>query len=215
MPDPEVDITEWVAQVFDHPGAGPEWYFDRELRIEEPDPATCVRLLTALYRDPVPFLAPYSDAQLARGFWYLTSDSCSSYGLALLEPGVPLEERVRCVNAMRGLFADVFQPRCPPLLGHLDRDGNHPLNTICYMWWDVLPTYGQPQRDVDEAFLASMAAILELDSLACQESALHGLGHWQAAYPDRVVGIIDGFVKRTTSGELRQYAAAARTGCVL
>jgi hypothetical protein len=38
-----------------------------------------------------------------------------------------------------------------------------------------------------------MEHTLWLNSLACQESALHGLGHWQALYPEQVAGIVDHF----------------------
>jgi hypothetical protein len=42
----------------------------------------------------------------------------------------------------------------------------------------------------------TMATVLDLESLACTESALHGLGHWHRAYPERVEGLIDGFLAR-------------------
>ena len=62
-----------------------------------------------------------------------------------------------------------------------------------------------------------MAEILALDSLACQESALHGLGHWQHAYPEEVQQIIDRFLNanKNLRPELAAYARSARTGCVL
>jgi hypothetical protein len=39
-----------------------------------------------------------------------------------------------------------------------------------------------------------MEHILGLGSLACQESALHGLGHWQRQHATEVARIIDAFV---------------------
>lgn len=76
------------------------------------------------------------------------------------------------------------------------------------------PPTGNP---VDSAFLASMRAILAIDHVACQESALHGLGHWHHDHPAAVEGIIDEFLERKSSfrGELREYADSARAGCVL
>ncbi len=43
-----------------------------------------------------------------------------------------------------------------------------------------------------------MARTLAIPHLACQEGALHGLGHWQRAYPDRVAAIVDGARGRGT-----------------
>jgi len=42
------------------------------------------------------------------------------------------------------------------------------------MWWDFDCWYSTP----DSALLATMRSILAIDHVACQESALHGLGHW-------------------------------------
>ena len=45
----------------------------------------------------------------------------------------------------------------------------------------------------DPDILQVMESTLQLDSIACRESALHGLGHWQHQYPQRVGEIIDKF----------------------
>lgn len=110
----------------------------------------------------------------------------------------------------------MFQRRCEARLSHLVVGGSqNPLNTTCHMWWDLFPSWGTPRRDIDDAALAAMISILELDSLACQESALHGLGHWQPAYPDRVGAAIEGLLRSSRHrDELRAYAAAAQRGCV-
>ncbi len=62
-----------------------------------------------------------------------------------------------------------------------------------------------------------MQRVLALDALACQESALHGLGHWHLRYPAEVEGAIDAFLERRPQLDprLRQYAFSARRGCVL
>ena len=62
-----------------------------------------------------------------------------------------------------------------------------------------------------------MEHILGLGSLACQESALHGLGHWQRQDASEVARIIDAFVLSQTELDPRllAYANAARCGCVL
>ena len=72
-------------------------------------------------------------------------------------------------------------------------------------------------RGIDDAILHVMARTLRLESEACRESALHGLGHWHRAHPDRTTRIIDGWLAGAPriSPELRQYALGARRGCVL
>jgi len=57
---------------------------------------------------------------------------------------------------------------------------------------------------------------LELDHIACQESALHGLGHWAHSYPERVEKIVDEFLTHNENlrPELKQYALQARSGKV-
>ena len=62
-----------------------------------------------------------------------------------------------------------------------------------------------------------MQRVLALDALACQEGALHGLGHWHLRYPEEVKGAIDVFLESRPQLDprLRQYAISARRGCVL
>jgi hypothetical protein len=62
-----------------------------------------------------------------------------------------------------------------------------------------------------------MERILTLALLACQESALHGLGHWQRQYPVQVKTIIDRFLGNSVDLDARLVACAksASSGCVL
>ena len=62
-----------------------------------------------------------------------------------------------------------------------------------------------------EVALRTMARILGLQSLACQESALHGLGHWQPGHDRQVCAIIDGFLAANPEIDPRliSYAKAA------
>jgi hypothetical protein len=63
-----------------------------------------------------------------------------------------------------------------------------------------------------------LRSILAIDHSACQESALHGLGHRCEIGRDNpeVEAIIDDFLKRKLDlrPELRQYALSARRGMV-
>ncbi len=89
------------------------------------------------------------------------------------------------------------------------------------MWWDILPVAGQPadpaRKEMDQAILQVMEAALQLNSIACQESALHGLGHWHLYYASQVEEIIQGFLRRNKAlpENLQKYARSALSGCVL
>jgi hypothetical protein len=120
------------------------------------------------------------------------------------------------VLAVRHLYTDLFQPH---LTGMQQDQGADELGGACYMLWDMdglqyVPTWGgkrlaAPCFDVLEAALA-------LDNLACQESALHGLGHmvFHAPTKQRAVALIDAFLERSERADpgILDYARAARTG---
>jgi hypothetical protein len=138
----------------------------------------------------------------------------------LIEPAVAWPQRYRAIRAIATLFERLFARRCSDHLSYFDEAGAGPLNAVCYMWWDLFPTWGSPtdpsQVEFDAEILAVMKRILALDSLACQESALHGLGHWRMHYPGVVEETIDEFRDRvgTMRQELREYATCARRGYV-
>jgi hypothetical protein len=68
---------------------------------------------------------------------------------------------------------------------------------------------------VHQTALETMQRTLALDSIACQEGALHGLGHWHRHHPVQVEEIIDGYTSAPHPVRLENYALAARCGCVL
>jgi hypothetical protein len=220
MEQPEASqFSHWLRLVFDHPVTVPKWYWSEGTDDEEPDPEPqeCVKYLTRLFENPITILEPYSDAQINHGLWYLTDPSCSNHSFALIRPGVALPQRLRAIST---LFEQLYASRCTDHLCHLDEPGAGDLNTSCYMWWDVFPAYGQPDDpdhvELDPEILGVMRRTLALDSVACQESALHGLGHWEMYYPGFVQSAIDEFLRLNTAlrPELREYAMNARRGYV-
>ena len=218
-----LSFEQWLIFVFAHPvdEGRIEWYFELDCDWWDGPASTTIAFLTRAFENAATLFEPYSDAQLNQGLWYLASNACSNHMLALLDESVPWPERQRCLRAMVGLYRQIFNARCTPALGHLDEQPANPLNRVCYMWWDILPVYGRPDLPERHAFdqecLQVMAAALALPNEACQESALHGLGHWAMYYREPVAAIINVYLKN--HGELReplkQYALAARSGAVL
>lgn len=211
----ELSFDEWLRRVFDRP-VSKSFCVDAEL----PN-AVAVAHLTRLFDDAGVLLRPYSDAQVNQGFWFIVGCGSSDYLFALGDRAIPWDERRRCVRSMRHVFEHCFAARCSPHLSHLDEPGAGPLNSICYMWWDIAPSFGGPDEPDAARLHAEVIGVTEhalgLASDACREGALHGLGHWQATDPERVDAVIDRFLARTPSArpELRAYALRARYGNVL
>ena len=214
----------WLTYVFDHPVPVDDakawyWEFDREEWHE--DPADAIRFMTQAFENAAEVFQPYSDAQLNQGLWFIVSSSCSNHMLALLDASVPWPAQQRCITSIHQLYEQCFAKRCSPHLSHLNEPGANPLNLVCYMWWDIVPIYGHPDdpiwKEMDEDILRVMESTLQLDSIPCRESALHGLGHWQHHYPERVGEIINNFSMSQPElpEKLQQYMVNAYTGYVL
>lgn len=206
----DLTFEEWVYHIFDHPEA---WYFGIGNEFwNGPAPVT-VAYVTRLFEDPVPPLEGFTDEELNRGLWYLASSGGSGMLSDIDHGSVSLADRARCLGSFSVLFEQLFVPRCTPYLSHLDEKGVAPLNSICYMWWDIIPLAGGPP---DDTLLAIVECELAVDHLALQEGALHGLGHWQHHAPSRITSIVDAYLHRNPHlrPELHTYALAARGGCV-
>jgi hypothetical protein len=214
-------FEDWLHFIFDHPTEGPEWYGHPDAPFWNGPPALTAQYVARLFEDPCAPLAEYSDAELNKGLWYLISPGLGEHMLCLDDPELPIAERVRCVRSIESLFRKLLLPRCSHHLSHNNWQGAAPLNSICYMWWDIMPVYGGPRaqdRDaLHRAALETMIAVLQLNSLACQESALHGLGHWRAYHPEQIESVINAFIVAhpTAHPDLLTYARSARCGCVL
>lgn len=88
------------------------------------------------------------------------------------------------------------------------------------MWWDVIPIWAEDGPVVDEV-LSVLRQTLRIQSNACVESALHGLGEFHCVAGDRTSVIIQDFLKecrasnRKLPAKLVEYAQAAAVGDIL
>jgi hypothetical protein len=212
-----VTFSRWVEAVFDHPVGGPEWYWGEEFdsfwdSLGLSDEVT-VAYLTQLFRDPRP-LQEYALDQVAQGLWFLIGEASPAQpSYALLRSGVSLEERMQCVRSIAAFFHNFVAPLAH---GPAEPDSNA-FHCACYMWWDIFPSWGNPQSgeaELHEACLNTMAEILASPSELCQLSALHGLNHWHLHYPAAVEAVVDRFVRERTgiTTRISSYASAARLG---
>lgn len=212
-----IGFEQWVRYLFEHPVSDPAWHWDDDSEEVKLASERLIAYTTRLFIESEECLAPFSDEQVDQGLWFLAGEATTDL-YALGEEEVPLAARLDCIRAISVLYEKCFVRRCSEHLSHTDRAGVCPLNTICYMWWDVFPLRGAPdeplRREVDEACLSAMERALSLRSIACQESALHGLGHWVSEYKERCEEIIGAFINSNQEHrpELRNYAMKAIEG---
>jgi hypothetical protein len=209
-----LELKEWAELIF---GVSVEPSVERVIALDEfcGSDAASLQRLAEVFEGAGTLLAPYSDAAVAQAFWDLSSNVFP----AVFEESIDWAVRHRFLRSFEPLFRNLFEVRCTPDLGHFSQ--GCPLNTACYMWFDFNCWTSTPdpltRNRLDTEFLASMRSILGIDHVACQESALHGLGHWHRNHPAEVESIIDDFLERRPrlSEELREYAGYARQGRVL
>lgn len=214
--DARISFDQWLCYVFDHPVTDPAWHWDLDAEYWDGPAATIVTYLTQTFEHADSVLLPFSDAQVNQGLNFLVSASCSNYMFALRDEAVPLLSRLRCIHAMATLFEQCFARRLPP--DQSSQDGTNPLHHVCYIWWDVLPLHYLTDKhpdgeELDHAIITVLRRILELDSVACQESALFALADWQR-YPEVSKNIAD-FLDRKPSileklnPDMRRYVVGA------
>lgn len=219
MPSAPATFEGWLDETFGRAVTGENYpqFVHRDVD-EWPDPvpdAAALAYLTRLFERPEESLRWFSDRQIAAGLWELgPGDAHCIYNRDL-----PIGDRERLVRAVETFFREFFDPRCEPALSHAARDHVSPLNSACYMWWENILLGGAEDdrhaarlhdRDLDV-----MEAVLRLPNVACQEAALHGLGH-EVRRSERARAIIERFLADATSADeaLVQYARAAASGCI-
>lgn len=218
-------FEDWVKCLFDREVTVPAWYWSNEW--PELSAADFIEFGTRLFRRSGELLKPYSDGQINDGLYAIISNNVSDDIFALKDPSIPLGQRVAFLEAIFELNRDCFVPRCTPHLSYLDWVGapeKHalsPLNSICYMCWDIFIIYGDREDKaldpLNRACLRVMEKSVRLSNIAVQEGAFHGLGHFALYYPEECAAIIDAFLAEETilPPKLLEYALGARTGGVL
>lgn len=214
-----LSLSSWITHVFDHPVTDPAWYWSLDAPEWNDSPEHIASLIADTFEQSGELLSRFSDAQLNQAFWFLAGCG-SNFMFHLVNQGVPLATRLRALRSFIPLFEQVMIPRCSPHLSHLDEQPANPLNSACYMWWDILPIHGKPEEpdrtEFDAEVLGVLPRLVSIPHDACRESALHGIGHWQLYYPS-VASVVDEFLVCTPRlrPELISYAQRAKVGNVL
>lgn len=183
-------------------------------------PCTFARYFQRTLTESGTDLLRFSDKQVNQGMWTLFSPNGVVGGLR--DTAIPVDLRVSSVLAIKQLYTDCFMPRARPVLGHMrDRPGS-PVNSICYMLWDITPIgiWG-PMPDSYHSYFDLAIEVLEhalaLPHPACVESALHGLAHMGVNNSQRVRAVIEKWHDSYTPGrpELLTYAESILDGYLI
>lgn len=214
------DYQTWRDHLFGHPDDEPEWYFADGFAFVPIAPRTLTAHVLRLFEAPALLMTDYSDQQIASGLKYLIDNACGGDVRLVSHIAVPQSDRLELAARIDRVYTQIFAARCAPTLGHLSEEADQPLNMLCYMWWDsiVLDTTGDARldREFHAALIEAMGRTLAIPHPACQEGALHGLGHWGGHAPARTQALIDGYLagNHAARPELVSYARAARSGCI-
>jgi len=232
MEEASATFEEWIKWAFDHPVPekdAKEWWWyhlpdaDEGGRWLDRPPERALEFVSKLFENPVAYLSCYSDAQIGEGIWFIVFRACSKHFEGLVDPRVDLRVRTRCIRSIENLSRNLFAPRCSDDVRWND---TNPLDQTCYMLWDFVvrdaewstdgPYLTARDPEIDAEFLDTLSSILAMPSIACQQSALHGLGHLvreSQLGSDVIQQYLD--THPNLRDDLREYALRARVGSVL
>lgn len=180
--------------------------------------------LSQLFESPAVLSTRCTTEELA---WLIHAllDDGSGYVHGVRDPRVPTALQVRWIRSIAPLYTDLFDSVCHDNGPVSNPRGGPTINGVVFMIWDLglhyvfrLPEFShlaEPAIDVLQTILTRCTRI------ACQESALHGIGHgiqssWHhSARIPCLKMLVDEFLQRNDLADsVRAYALQAREGAV-
>jgi len=171
-------------------------------------PRIMVNHLTRLFSEFGQIAKNHTLAQIDQGIWGMWGANLRLYEF-LFASSVPLESRLDCIRSMYHVYSDY--------VSQLDRQPEPEIDSGTYMWWDlilhgfwdlsrpVIPgTFRGDASKLDaesrltlDVLFETLTRILAIPNRACQESALHGLGH---LYHPNVHDAVERFIAAGPTG---------------
>jgi hypothetical protein len=211
----KMEYTDFINFLFPRSDDHLEWYFDPHFVAPKISADIAVLYSTKFFTEADTYADRFSEQQFCLALNYLINPACSDHSYYYLDDSVPEPNKLAVLASMINVFSLVFSRRCSDTLSHKAATLPQSYNNVCYMWWDVFPRHGTPAKQqlktIDRAILETLSKLLLLESIACKESALHGLGHWHIGYPEFVEDAIKQCVSKLPK-ELVKYAEDARIG---
>ena len=219
--DPEL-YANALRYLFDRPvpkEGEQEWYWNSDEPEFEATPLEWTRIQTLMFANAGTDLTPYSNQQVGMGLNHVMSNNAGDIPHMANDPSVPLADAMRMMEAFPSLWRDCIGPRLDAAEAQGDEDSVKRLDFVCYMWFDVWPTFWSA-KDIAEWRDALWHVFCEMLDMPCrevQQSALHGIGH-DGRYLERQAAIdqrIERFIaEKNSDTELVNYARAAACGMV-
>jgi hypothetical protein len=145
-PPPRYD--EWLSYLFNRDVTDPAWYHCADT-LPFPGASTEIAaLFIHTMRNCGRDLARFSNGQVAAGLQHVINPSCGNIVFQLMQKPLPKDAREEVILSLSVLYSNCFTPRCAAVLSHLDQPGANPLNSVCYMFWDVTPLLSGTPRAV-------------------------------------------------------------------
>lgn len=164
-------------------------------------------------------VSQHGEDRVNKAIWYIYG-SASGYMWDAMDKSLGAQ-RGRFMESVNSLYANGFAQFCSQHYGHLDigPQNARPMNSACYMLWDMdgleCPAING-DTDLLTLSIDVLSNALRIDNIACNESALHGLGHLAMSHRALTSPPINEFLRRKNlPPEIREYATTAKAGCVL
>lgn len=196
----ELSFEEWIEFVFNHEISEPRysWYYDDYKYIygsSEKFAENCIKL----FNNPEFLLERFTVEQLDQGFFGFILGPGSYNHLRLWDKENDVALRREFIMSSVKVFEKLFT--------------KNPLIHACFMWWDSLIYFDDDGDErVKDWMFEALSQILKIDSLDCQMSALHGLGHLEH---NGKKDLINSFLTNNPDFPDKEYAFEAIEGKVL
>ncbi len=147
---------------------------------------------TKIFNNPESLLDKFTLEQINQGFIFILGPKVL-IRMWLWNKNNNPELRQEFIFSMVNVFEKIF--------------AKYPIQNACFMWWDYLRGFNDDKDlKVMNWMFQALAKIIKIDSVECQMSALHGLGHIEHFGKQK---LIEKFLKQHPNFPLKDYALAA------